>query len=451
MFRFPCRTVLASSVAVQSPPLSCSIISEEPKTSMYKTESAPNKMENKSGHCSVSPTYGPMQPLGALPYMETPPGQISEIPPTTMSTEYTPNFFAASSEPPSHNQQLSGQPTVGPTQPSEFSTTAFQYSPTIRGSRVKLKDIKGVKKGEIIITPEGIKKKFNGKQWRRLCGVEDCWKESQKCGLCSKHLNSPTPPPMIMPPRRAPVGMKRSMSTVVDSLGPASQPTNSGDKNDSKKRRFHSQGDPLDNTKPKNPFPPTGSTLNGKHSTGKAAPVNGSEALQNGRRPSAWEEFSESEQQAIFGLASLSSSRNSTPFSPIQSPSIISPGSNDVFYHHRSSPTHLSEFSTQMASMGQSYVQPTSAMGDQYHPHHPHRRLHLNGHQGPMGPLTINGNHQHPFLHHPSSLLFQGQATHPPSSGGGPTASQGNWNNPNRTIPPPPLIQDKPDSDKVYN
>ena len=35
----------------------------------------------------------------------------------------------------------------------------------------------------------GIRKKFNGKQWRRLCGVDQCQKESQRHGFCSKHLS----------------------------------------------------------------------------------------------------------------------------------------------------------------------------------------------------------------------------------------------------------------------
>ena len=35
----------------------------------------------------------------------------------------------------------------------------------------------------------GIRKKFNGKQWRRLCGVDQCQKESQRHGYCSKHLS----------------------------------------------------------------------------------------------------------------------------------------------------------------------------------------------------------------------------------------------------------------------
>ncbi|VDK86106.1 unnamed protein product [Litomosoides sigmodontis] len=45
------------------------------------------------------------------------------------------------------------------------------------------------KKGEIVTTPGGIRKKFNGKQWRRLCGKEGCNKESQRRGYCSRHLS----------------------------------------------------------------------------------------------------------------------------------------------------------------------------------------------------------------------------------------------------------------------
>ena len=42
-------------------------------------------------------------------------------------------------------------------------------------------------KGTIQINSHGIRKKFNGKQWRRLCCVEGCNKESQRQGLCSRH------------------------------------------------------------------------------------------------------------------------------------------------------------------------------------------------------------------------------------------------------------------------
>ena len=45
------------------------------------------------------------------------------------------------------------------------------------------------KKGDIVFTPHGIRKKFNGKQWRRLCSKDGCSKESQRRGYCSRHLS----------------------------------------------------------------------------------------------------------------------------------------------------------------------------------------------------------------------------------------------------------------------
>lgn len=45
------------------------------------------------------------------------------------------------------------------------------------------------KKGDIVSTPNGIRKKFNGKQWRRLCSRDGCTKESQRRGYCSRHLS----------------------------------------------------------------------------------------------------------------------------------------------------------------------------------------------------------------------------------------------------------------------
>lgn len=45
------------------------------------------------------------------------------------------------------------------------------------------------KKGDVVATPNGIRKKFNGKQWRRLCSKEGCTKESQRRGFCSRHLS----------------------------------------------------------------------------------------------------------------------------------------------------------------------------------------------------------------------------------------------------------------------
>lgn len=43
------------------------------------------------------------------------------------------------------------------------------------------------KKGDVVTNPNGIRKKFNGKQWRRLCSKDGCSKESQRRGYCSRH------------------------------------------------------------------------------------------------------------------------------------------------------------------------------------------------------------------------------------------------------------------------
>ncbi|XP_053480939.1 protein capicua homolog isoform X2 [Ictalurus furcatus] len=48
------------------------------------------------------------------------------------------------------------------------------------------------KKGDVVCTPNGIRKKFNGKQWRRLCSKDNCMKESQRRGYCSRHLSMRT-------------------------------------------------------------------------------------------------------------------------------------------------------------------------------------------------------------------------------------------------------------------
>lgn len=47
---------------------------------------------------------------------------------------------------------------------------------------------KRYEKGDIVHGTNGIRKKFNGKQWRRLCSKEGCQKESQRKGYCSRHL-----------------------------------------------------------------------------------------------------------------------------------------------------------------------------------------------------------------------------------------------------------------------
>lgn len=48
------------------------------------------------------------------------------------------------------------------------------------------------RKGEVVTQSTGVRKKFNGKQWRRLCSKGDCVKESQRRGFCSRHLSART-------------------------------------------------------------------------------------------------------------------------------------------------------------------------------------------------------------------------------------------------------------------
>ena len=335
---------------------------------------------------SNSPTYGPMQTLGALPYMETPLGHVSRTPPPPPPLREFPYFHPKQHHnsippppPPSHLPPSHLPPVASFPPPPLIPAHDFQYGTTMRGPRVKLKDMKGVKKGEIIITPEGIKKKFNGKQWRRLCGVDDCWKESQKCGLCSKHLNSPTPPPIAMPSRRS-SGIKRSMSNIQDQIEDSTDGSDLG----SKKKRMNSQPDGI------NSFPNNGNNKQPEETDSQQSNPLG--------------DFTESEQQAIFGLFRLSGSRNSTQFSPLQSPNnMISPGSNDVFYP-RHSPAEMNEFSPHLSSVGPHYTRPMqkSPLSTHYPSHAmmPNGRFSYPSHMPGMGYMNQQASHQN-FLHHP--------------------------------------------------
>ena len=67
----------------------------------------------------------------------------------------------------------------------EHSTALRKHSANASGNSTPPK----YKKGDVITTPNGIRKKFNGKQWRRLCSRDFCNKESQRRGFCSRHLS----------------------------------------------------------------------------------------------------------------------------------------------------------------------------------------------------------------------------------------------------------------------
>ena len=322
-----------------------------------------------------APTYGPMQSLGSLPActtMETIHSHVS-LPYSGFAQYNSPAVPSHPTPPPLtpiSSQGSPGIPNMSPahsqSSPVPLSMTPVQqtfpeyYTPLPRGPRIKLKDYKNAKKGEIIITPEGIKKKFNGKQWRRLCGVDDCWKESQKCGLCSKHLNSPTPPQIPIQRR---IGGKRtsSLSTSMehtDSNGSDKAGTNSGDGQDSpsKRRRVQSQGSAITTSQASSITTSLSDTSLAKGGeAGKKVVVNGKgrdAGSKDRKQSSTWDEFSESEQAAVYGLATLGNTRTSTTsFSPLQSPAITSPSPNDVFL----SPPRMMDYSHPAAMISGTY------------------------------------------------------------------------------------------------
>lgn len=300
---------------------------------------------------SPTPTYGPMQALGSLPgsYMDSAPPQLINGSP--QAVEFAQQAFCATSpsQPLSHSALHAAHTPNLPVSPQANQAALPPlvsqagnmpppqidfYNPALRGPRVKLKDYKGAKKGEIIVTPEGVKKKFNGKQWRRLCGVDECWKESQKCGLCSKHLNSPTPPMIPMPRRSPSTGVKRSLSTDSNSKSTL-------DFDQCKRRRVHSQSS-------------ASLSCSTSHAIDMYTGTNGLSRKQlsgngtiDGSRQS-WEDFSESEQLAVVGLASLGSSKSSTAFSPLPSPLVTSPLTNDVFaYSSQANPARFQDLTGQ--------------------------------------------------------------------------------------------------------
>ena len=65
---------------------------------------------------------------------------------------------------------------------------------------------------------------------------------------------------------------------------------------------------------------------------------NNSSVDASGLHSTVYNDFSESEQEAVRALASLSNSRNSTPFSPLLSPMLQSPGTAPLFAPCSTSP-----------------------------------------------------------------------------------------------------------------
>lgn len=106
-----------------------------------------------------------------------------------------------SPQPPSSPALLGSEMSTTPNLPPSKTTPTQPPTPTSGGgssstssrSRTPLSLAQQkYKKGDVVCTPNGIRKKFNGKQWRRLCSREGCMKESQRRGYCSRHLSMRT-------------------------------------------------------------------------------------------------------------------------------------------------------------------------------------------------------------------------------------------------------------------
>lgn len=100
---------------------------------------------------------------------------------------------------------IEGYSSLGDADPEKFSGCSKRSSMQSRGSTSSLVDQRltprshpatprsqantphRFKKGDIVESESGVRKKFNGKQWRRLCSL--CSKESQRRGYCSRHLS----------------------------------------------------------------------------------------------------------------------------------------------------------------------------------------------------------------------------------------------------------------------
>ena len=69
------------------------------------------------------------------------------------------------------------------------------YTLTIAPGRIStdikctLRTIEDIKKGTVIVDPEGVKKKFNGQQWKTMCDIQNYWNKEilYYAGFKEKH------------------------------------------------------------------------------------------------------------------------------------------------------------------------------------------------------------------------------------------------------------------------
>lgn len=138
---------------------------------------------NLGTHCEESEEKHPPS-LGTPVLLPLPPPQLLSPPPKS------PAFGGPSrpSEQPSPCQEGS----QGGSRSSSVASLEKGAAPAARARTPLTAAQQKYKKGDVVCTPNGIRKKFNGKQWRRLCSRDGCMKESQRRGYCSRHLSMRT-------------------------------------------------------------------------------------------------------------------------------------------------------------------------------------------------------------------------------------------------------------------
>lgn len=154
------------------------------------------------------------------------------------------------------------------------------------------------KKGDIVQMENGVRKKFNGKQWRRLCSREGCNKESQRRGYCSRHLSL-------------------KGKSLTKGIGIPGQ----------KKGKLHGKELTWE----------SGNESEGSVEGEVSSKVSGNQT-----------DLNDKEAEAAFSLVSLSNSRCATPFSNPATPLPISPGPGQC-----PSPSPYSSYGNRSTTPGQ--------------------------------------------------------------------------------------------------
>ncbi|XP_072122372.1 protein capicua homolog isoform X2 [Mobula birostris] len=140
---------------------------------------------------SPSPTCGPGEMASPGPHSSPSPSPSHCRPPPPQEAP-DPRVGGCSSSASSTTSSSSAVAPRSRTPLSASSPSAASSSSSSAAGATAPQSQHKYRKGDVVCTPNGIRKKFNGKQWRRLCSRDGCMKESQRRGYCSRHLSMRT-------------------------------------------------------------------------------------------------------------------------------------------------------------------------------------------------------------------------------------------------------------------